>query len=418
MGNMPLILCLQLSSSMRGVRSARLLEKLGYETLTAYFSRGESLGSFSDEYGLESIDISEQPWSNTISWGPLKYSTFRSMLGEEKGRKMAGLLFSLYPNGLNGVLRKLGKDYDIDLVHVLGYPDGQIIPVKDSLDLPAIFDFRDLSTGISLDTLKRNFDNSFFRNTGLQDRCARYQKRKWEDHEKAALSISDGVIFSSKDMREELLDRNPGIEPEKWTVLENRPFIDDIPKEPHERISQGAGQTNIVYIGAIGSSGYRDYRNYFKQVLDGGFALHVYTPSSKEIQDSYFEGAGRSKDLHFHDPLPPGEILKEITRYDYGMVPFDRSRDTDHLDYAIPNKLYEYLACGLRVITSPIKTASRIVTELDGGMVIEEGKDLADQIRSDIEVNGGKGRAYPLERYCHESQIEGLKALLEKVHRN
>jgi glycosyltransferase involved in cell wall biosynthesis len=400
---------------MRGLRSARILEKIGYDVLIAYFDQGESIKTISEGYGFKQVDVSKPPYQKTFKWGPITYPLLNSIFGDKRGRGLTGLISTMYPNGIRDTLRELKKDHDISYAHMLGYPDGHIIPLKEVVDVKTVFDFRDVSTGISVDTLKRNYDISLFRALGFDTSLARRQANIAKAHEKEALERPEGVIFSSSEMQEYLLQKNPGSEPEKYTILENRPFLEDIPKEKHDKISKETGQVNVVYIGAISLDGYRNYTQYFKEVLDFGHALHIYTPSADSIRKEYSKKLKDGENLHFHDPLRPNVLLKEITRYDMGMIPFNRSRDTVHLDFAIPNKLYEYLACGLRVITSPIKTVSRIVTELEGGVVMEDGNDIGKLISQDIEENGNRGIKEPIERYCHESQIPGFKEFIHEI---
>ena len=44
-------------------------------------------------------------------------------------------------------------------------------------------------------------------------------------------------------------------------------------------------------------------------------------------------------------------LLRELPSYDFGWAGFNTGLNAAHLDTALPNKLYEYLASGLPVIT-------------------------------------------------------------------
>jgi len=49
-------------------------------------------------------------------------------------------------------------------------------------------------------------------------------------------------------------------------------------------------------------------------------------------------------------------LLDEITQYDFGWAGFNVNRkNREHLDVALPNKVFEYVGCGLPVLAFPHK---------------------------------------------------------------
>jgi len=61
-----------------------------------------------------------------------------------------------------------------------------------------------------------------------------------------------------------------------------------------------------------------------------------------------------------------------LPRYDFGRAGFNDSRNREHLDVVLPNKAYEYLACGLPILTFPHRTLSEFVQKRGFGSVIED----------------------------------------------
>jgi glycosyltransferase involved in cell wall biosynthesis len=61
-----------------------------------------------------------------------------------------------------------------------------------------------------------------------------------------------------------------------------------------------------------------------------------------------------------------------LPRYDFGWAGFNDSRNGEHLDVVLPNKAYEYIACGLPILTFPHRTLSEFVQKRGFGSVIRD----------------------------------------------
>ena len=87
--------------------------------------------------------------------------------------------------------------------------------------------------------------------------------------------------------------------------------------------------------------------------------------------------AGR---IRWHGRQPPEQAWKVARGAHVGLALL---ADTPAFRAAIPTKVYEYLACGLAVVTSPLPRVAALVTELGAGWVVD-GPSSAGQLLRDL----------------------------------
>jgi len=87
-------------------------------------------------------------------------------------------------------------------------------------------------------------------------------------------------------------------------------------------------------------------------------------------------------------------IFEYIRQSDIGVIPHYTS---DHVNTTIPNKIFDYMACGLPVLASDAKPMKRIIEKMNCGLLFESGnaKDFTEKViqmyQSDVDY-GGNGR--------------------------
>ena len=113
------------------------------------------------------------------------------------------------------------------------------------------------------------------------------------------------------------------------------------------------------------------------------------------------------------------EALRLVSRADIGIVPHHA---TALWNSTIPNKLFDYMAAGLPVVTSSAVPAARIVRESGAGEVFRAGDaaSLTESIRALESVDarterGEAGRRAVRERYNWERDTSELLTALEQV---
>jgi hypothetical protein len=207
-----------------------------------------------------------------------------------------------------------------------------------------------------------------------------------------------------------------GIDIERSLVFPNYIPREWIPKVYHPKLSERDGEVHIVYEGgmSIGGGFHREYFEFFKEISRRRVHIHIYAPTisifSEKAKRPFVEEVARNPYLHFHKPLLPKELVKEMTKYDFGINPFRVNEgNIEHLNSVLPNKLFEYLGAGLPVIARDLFTL-RCFLESEGvGFVYREVDDILKGIPRFM------GCKVDAERYVIEDHIERLIDFYQKI---
>ena len=160
----------------------------------------------------------------------------------------------------------------------------------------------------------------------------------------------------------------------------------------------------IVYQGTLSTNGgHYDLREIFAAIRSEGFPMDVY-PSRPVF------GYGA-----MHPTLSPARLLRELPQYDFGWAGFNSTLNGDHLDTCLPNKAYEYIGCGLPVLTLTHRALKRLVEGEQLGLSLATLDDLELQL-ADADVVELRRRA--AERrldLTFEANVHRLAELYERV---
>lgn len=169
------------------------------------------------------------------------------------------------------------------------------------------------------------------------------------------------------------------------------------------------GPPRLVYQGTLSTNGgHYDLRDLFAAIAAQGLSLDVYP--AREVPE-YREIPG----IRVHRTLPLPELLRELPAYDFGWAGFNTGLNAAHLDTALPNKLYEYLGCGLPVITLQHRALRRMLAEEEVGIALDDVSELAAAL-ADADVEALRRRvAETRSRFTVESQIGRIAALYADV---
>jgi glycosyltransferase involved in cell wall biosynthesis len=87
----------------------------------------------------------------------------------------------------------------------------------------------------------------------------------------------------------------------------------------------------------------------------------------------------RQDQVKFHGRLAHDQALAVVGRAHVGLVPH---RATPSWNSTIPNKLFDYMAAGLAVVSSDAIPAARVVRDTGAGLVFRsgDGRDLAEHL--------------------------------------
>ena len=165
-----------------------------------------------------------------------------------------------------------------------------------------------------------------------------------------------------------------------------------VPPSCKRKLSDIDGRIHIVYEGTLSSfpGDHYDLKEIFKDLARHGYHVHIY--DSHGNQD-YARLANTHDSIHYRGHKDPRELPYEITQYDYGWAGFNITKNRDHLDVALPNKLFEYLSSGLPVLSFPHKAQKEFIETNKMGLVFDDINGLDDLMKESTIVRSVKSNA-------------------------
>lgn len=189
-------------------------------------------------------------------------------------------------------------------------------------------------------------------------------------------------------------------------VLYNYVSQGDLPSHYLSKLSEKDGQTHVVYEGGIGGNTHRDFKELFWELAEQGLRLHIYPNRLTPELQALFQGR---PNIHLHEPVSPHNIIGEMSQYDIGIIPFNLVKGNRRfLDTTIANKLFEYLAAGLPVIASPLKSYVDYFARNPVGFTFDSAQQVMELLpqlgRMSREIDFGQ------HIFTYEGQIEKLES--------
>lgn len=138
------------------------------------------------------------------------------------------------------------------------------------------------------------------------------------------------------------------------------------------------GPPRIVYQGSLSANGsHYDLRHHFVAIARAGLPIDVFP--NRDVPE-YRALAERTPGLRVLGTLEPAALLKELPAYDVGLAAFNTGLNAAHLDTALPNKAFEYLASGLPLAVGPHRALMRLVSEQAVGVVVHSPDEIAERL--------------------------------------
>jgi 2-polyprenyl-3-methyl-5-hydroxy-6-metoxy-1,4-benzoquinol methylase/tetratricopeptide (TPR) repeat protein len=246
-------------------------------------------------------------------------------------------------------LWEITKNYD--LVHCHNEPDILTVAALAG-DAPVIHDTHDL---ISLrDTHDPNI--SYFEGIANRAATGRVYSTPYQRDEAKALYGVDGpsLIFYNYASEADLSDVR-------------------LPKLSHQD-----DEVHIVYEGGVGGSAHRDFADLFIQLANNNIHIHIYPASFSQKHEQVFSKFPR---IHYYQPVSPKQIIEKMTPYDFGIIPFNiQNGNKRFLDSTIANKLFEYLAAGLPVLTSDLRSYKDYFAKNAVGLTFRNAEEIVGHV--------------------------------------
>jgi glycosyltransferase involved in cell wall biosynthesis len=302
---------------------------------------------------------------------------------------------------LENHIKKLVERYRPQVVHSHNAPDFLTISAIEAVGdaVPIIHDCHDV---LSL------------RKTGyyVKDDDAKILD-EYPRQEKIANEASDGRIYVSEGVGSYIQQRYD-VNPERDRVFPNYISESMMPQRFAEKLSANDRQTHIVYIGTITSlieGCLYDLREIFKEMANRKVHIHFYVSLFGLADEAYKVLAAENRFIHHHGHLDQRSLLQEITQYDYGWAGFNTNTGTEkHIEVAFPNKIIEYLACGLPVLTfSSHKTVKKFIEDYQVGFVFNDLDEMVNQLGDSESARSLRGNVLGARyQFTVEKKIETI----------
>ncbi|RLF42459.1 MAG: hypothetical protein DRN18_02465 [Thermoplasmata archaeon] len=309
------------------------------------------------------------------------------------------------------VIRRYCKEWDIDLIHAFNMPDDVAVAAIETKTVPVIFDVRDMVTSFSKKLLaKRVLPDKFLKVHPIYKLTSDSVSLYVSNMEKKAIEESTARVFSTECMLEYSRDRY-NID-DNNIVFYNYALDDESPGKKEKKYSSYDGEIHTGFTGNI--SIHDEYRNFlplFKKLANKKIHVHMHVVTKdKASLLACKKVAEDNRYLHFYPPMPVTKILRELSKCDFGLLPFSTKVEKKYFDLILPNKLFDYLSAGLPVASTDIQCVKRFLEINEVGFIYENEEDLVAKLLE----NMGKFTVKP-EKFLIGSNIKKLTKLYENI---
>ncbi|WP_048159832.1 glycosyltransferase family 4 protein [Thermococcus barophilus] len=260
-----------------------------------------------------------------------------------------------------------------------------------------IVDVRDLFLDVSVNL-------GFIKKGSLIERIFRFLESK-------ALQKADAVTLVTPKIRHQLVEEY-GINPAKCYVVPNGVDLETFKCDKSKRKLQ------MVYAGYFGHA--QDFDTFLK-----GYALLrenervplILAGGGETLEDvlKNVEKLGISKWIKYVGMLSRKDVVKLLCSSSIGVAPI---KVDESLKYAIPSKIYEYLACGLPFIGVGVGEIEKIAEESRAGCVGKTPEEVAECIMKLLNSNLEKLKVRALRyvtRFSRESSAKKFLIVLNSL---
>jgi glycosyltransferase involved in cell wall biosynthesis len=239
--------------------------------------------------------------------------------------------------------------------------------------------------------------------------------------ERWVLSRVDHTFVVVEESRDRL--RALGVSPQRITIVCNTPSLSRL-EELTPRVHSNGTPLELIYLGLLEAPrGIGVLIDAMARVRNEGISARL-TVLGDGRERRNFEERARALGLEtnavrFLGRVPYADAVKLLQTADIGVVPHVAN---ESWNTTIPNKLFDYMAGGLAVLTSNATPAARVVRESAAGLVFQYN-DVGDcaaaiQTLADAEFRarcGAAGRRAVAERFHWELDAARMRAAMDRV---
>lgn len=234
--------------------------------------------------------------------------------------------------------------------------------------------------------------------------------------ERLCLKFADLISITTRKMEEKLRDKYRIQENGNFLFIPNGVDTDNFFPIDVEK------QNQIIYTGLLGHA--QDLESPILAMKElknrHDFLLRIVGDGDKrEELERLVSSYGLEDVVIFEGLVYRDKIPELLSRSKIGIAPI---KGIESLDYAVPSKIFEYMACELPYISSGIGEVQRLTEESEAGLVAENNPEsfleklnylLDDEER--LEEMGKKGRKFVEEKYNRRKIAVRLKDAIEEM---
>jgi len=156
---------------------------------------------------------------------------------------------------------------------------------------------------------------------------------------------------------------------EKPSLVLNTPFYQEINKKDIFRKKFNIPKENIIFIYQGGLSpkrGIIEFADIVKDMKNISYIIMGYGSLEEKIK----EISQKNCNIYFHEAVPPEILLDYTSSADIGVC--IEENICRSWDYALPNKMFEYLLAGLPIFVGGLSEMKNFVKKYDVGYIIED----------------------------------------------
>jgi glycosyltransferase involved in cell wall biosynthesis len=300
------------------------------------------------------------------------------------------------------------KKYQIELIIVRDLPLTLPALLAGNLfDIKVIFDMAECHPEIFKNYFKWNFKSIFKENPWV----AKFV-------EKITIKYMDHIFVMCEESKSRLI--SIGIDDLKVSVVSNTTRI-------HPNINQKntSDELRFIYVGMIGEFRGLDIVIDVMPILLSKYNLNIFFDILGNVGDYLDKLKEKVRRLNleqrvvFHGWVKNNEIDKYIEKADIGVLPLWK---LSHYDVTVSNKLFDYMACSIPVVSSNVTSMARIIRESKCGLIFED-RDLNQFIQCVLDLTntklrqelGENGKRAVEEKYNWESDRRRMLNIINSI---
>ncbi len=327
----------------------------------------------------------------------------------QRGHEVHLAAKKLVPYAINYKTNAIGQDFrqmrevfklyepHVDFCHAHNEPSWYVSLWKEVSNKPVILDVHD-------SCLARVTPEQWEK----QDETTGSHNVRISAEERNNFQLADGLVFPGNRFRDLVCDEFGLKQPNLY-------FPSYVPEAFYSYFPL-EWQGGIVYEGKVAQEKelpmftYCDYRDTAKQAGSFGMDFHIYPAGYPDVVQKLYKSE-EMKTTYIHTPSLMEDLTRNLGRHDWGLV--GNINPTSEWDHALPNKLFEYLAAGIPIVSINAKECGEFVLQHGVGIVVKDLKELAERWAEHrvIRKNVAKLRM----KFTAEANIESLENFYERV---